>query len=136
MNKKNYLIIGITIFAFVIAIGAILLNQKNSDWTTDIKKSEYYHMVMTDCEGREKTIDNSILNELSNKWKQLSNNGPWTGNSSSCYKTLTINYENKGIVKQKQIIMIDSETLVLDLKTNTIYYTNASEVINYLNSLF
>lgn len=136
MNKKSYLVIIITILVFVITIVAIILSGNNKDWTTDIKKAQNYQMIMTDCNNIQKEIANSALEQLSNKWSTLSNNGPWTGDSSACYTTLTISYETEGIVRQKQIIIIDESTLVLDSNTSTIYYTNAEEVVNYLNSLF
>jgi len=137
MNKKNYLIIGGIILIFAIAIIAILLSgNNNNDWTTDIKEAQNYQMIMTDCNGRQKELDKNTLNTLANKWNNLSNNGPWTGNTTACYTTLAISYDTNGIVKQKNIILIDESTLVLDLNTTTIYYTNASDIINYLNSLF
>lgn len=137
MDKKNYLIIWGTMLVFIIAIVAILLSGKNnSDWTTDIKEAQNYQMIITDCNDRQKELDKSTLNTLSDKWDVLSNNGPWTGDTTACYTTLTISYDTNGIVKQKNIIIIDESTLVLDVDANTIYYTNASEIINYLNSLF
>lgn len=136
MDKKNYLIIVITILAFVIAIIAILLSGEKENWTTDIFEATNYQITMLDCNGREKILDNNILTTLSNQWDTLSNNGPWTGDTNACYTTLTISYDNNGIIRQKQIILIDDNSLVLDLQTSTIYYTNASEIINELNMLF
>lgn len=137
MSKKSYLIIGITVAIFVIAIITILLSDDNKeDWTTDILNSNSYEIIMTNCNDRQKTLENNTLNTLKEKWNSLSNNGPWTGNNNACYTTITISYDNNGIVRQKQILLIDDSTLVLDLQTITIYYTNAKEVIDYLNTLF
>lgn len=136
MGKKSYLIIGFTILAFIIAIIAILLSGEKENWTTDILEATNYQIIMVDCNGREKTLNNNTLTTLSNKWDTLSNNGPWTGDTNACYTTVTISYDNNGVVKQKQIILIDDNSLVLDLQTSTIYYTNASEIINELNMLF
>lgn len=136
MGKKNYLIIGATILIFAVAIIVILLSGNKEDWTTDIKNSQKYQMTMIDCNGREKKLDNSVLDSLSKKWNELSNNGPWTGDTNTCYTTLTISYDNNGIVKQKEIIIIDNTSIVLNLNTSTIYYTNANSLIAYLNSLF
>lgn len=138
MDKKNYLIISGTILIFVIAIIAILLsgNKNKSNWIEEIQKSQNYEITMKDCNGREKKIEKNTLNFLSEKWNVLSNNGPWTGNRNECYTTISISHDTNGIVKEKNIILIDSETLVLELDTTTIYYTNGEEIINYLNSSF
>ncbi len=138
MTKKNYLIIGATAIVFIIATVIILLlgNNNNEDWTSDILKSQSFQITMKDCNSRQKTLDNSILNTLSEKWTNLSNNGPWTGDTTACYTTITISYENGGIINTKEIVIIDNSSLALIVGNNTIYYTNASEVINYLNTLF
>lgn len=137
MDKKSYLIIGGTILIFVVAITTILLLGNNQDdWTKDILNANSYQITMIDCNGRQKTLENETLNTLKDKWNELSNNGPWTGNTNECYTTVTISYDTNGIVREKQILIIDDSSIVLDLQTSTIYYTNASEVINHLNSLF
>ena len=136
MNKKNYLIIGLTISAFVIAIITILiLNNNKGDWTTDILKASSYEIRIINCNGREKELEQNVLTTLSGKWNTLSNNGPWTGNTNTCYTTITISYDTNGIVKQKQILLIDETSLVLDLGTCTIFYTNAKDIIDYLNNM-
>ena len=136
MTKKNYLIIGCTIVFFVIVIIFILVTNNNKDWTSDIKKSASYEIVMTDCEGRQKTLDNNVLNTISNKWKKLSNNGPWTGNINNCYPTVTISYENKGIIQKKEILIIDNSSIVLTTNSGSTYYVNATDINNYLKGLF
>lgn len=136
MKKKHYLIIGGTILFFVVAIVVILLSGNKNDWTTDILKATSYQITMIDCNDRQKTLDNNILNTLSDKWNKLSNNGPWTGEANACYTTVTITYETNGIVRRKQILLIDDNSIVLDLETSTIYYTNAKEIIDYLKTLF
>lgn len=138
MGKKNYLIIGGTILIFVVAIIVILLlgNNNTNDWTKEIKEAQNYEITMTDCNGREKKLEQNILDYLSEKWKKLSNNGPWTGNSDKCYTNISISYDTNGIVKEKNIIIIDNKSLVLELDTKTIYYTNGEEIINHLNGLF
>ena len=108
MNKKNYLITGGTILIFLISIIAILFsnNQKNNNWTTEIKNSQNFQITMKDCNGREKELSDNILDTMSNKWHLLSNNGPWTGDTNTCYNTVTISYDNNGIIKQKQMILL------------------------------
>ena len=138
MNKKNYLIIGGTIIFFLIAIFIISFsnNKKNNDWTVEIKNSQNFEILMKDCNGREKLLQDEILNDLSNGWNTLSDNGPWTGNTDTCYNKVTISYENNGIVKQKEIIIIDNSSVVFNTDTTSTYYTNANNIINSLNSLF
>lgn len=139
MTKKNYLIIGSTALFFIITIIVILLlgnNNNSEDWTSDILKSQSYQITMEDCNGREKTLDNSTLTKLSEKWTNLSNNGPWTGDTTACYTKVTISYENGSIINTKEIVIVDNSSIALIVGNNTIYYTNASEVINYLNTLF
>ena len=137
MTKKNYFIIGITILIFVVAIVIILFAGSNKKyWTTDILNAQNYQIVMTNCNGREKVLDNNILNTLSSKWIALSNNGPWTGDTNTCYTTVTISYENNGIINKKEILLIDDTSLTLIQGNNSIYYTNAKEIIDYLNALF
>lgn len=137
MGKRNYLIIGGTIAIFIIVIAVIFfIGNTKEDWTTDILESNSYQITMTDCNNREKKLDNNILNELSKKWTTLSNNGPWTGNSDTCYTNILITYDNDGIINTKEILLIDNSSLALIVGNNSIYYTNANEIINYLNGLF
>jgi len=137
MDKKSYLIIGVTIFVFAIIIISILLFRNNNDnWTSDILNSQQYQMTMTDCNGRKKELDKNTLTSLNNKWNTLSNNGPWTGDDNACYTTLTISYETGGIVNQKEILIIDDSSIAFIETGNSIYYTNANEIINDLNLLF
>lgn len=138
MSKKNYLIIGVTILIFLIAILAITFsnNQQNSDWTIEIKNSQNYQITMKNCNGREKILSNNILDVFSNKWNLLSNNGPWTGDTNTCHNTVTISYDNNGIVKQKQILIIDESSIVFNIDTSNTYYTNANDIIKELNALF
>ena len=138
MNKKNYLIIGATILFFLIAIFIITFsdNKNNSDWTEEIKNSQNFEISMKDCNGREKLLPDNILDDLSNTWNTLSDNGPWTGNRDTCYSKVTIFYDNNGIVKQKEIVIIDNSSIVFNTDTSSTYYTNANNIINSLNSLF
>ena len=137
MNKKSYLIIGGTILFFTITIVAILLSKNNKiSWTHEIINSQNYELTMTNCNGREKKIDKNSFTTISSKWNILSNNGPWMGNSSICYTTVTISYENNGIINTKEILLLDNSSLALIENNVSTYYTNASEIINYLNTLF
>ena len=137
MGKKNYLIIGGTILVFLIAIIAILLSNNNkTSWTHDIINSQNNEITMTNCNGREKTLDKNSLTTISNSWNNLSNNGPWLGDNSICYTTITISFENNGIINTKQIILLDDSSIALIENNTSTYYTNATNIINYLNTLF
>lgn len=137
MTKKNYLIIGGTALFFIIAIVVILvLGKDKNNWTTEIFNSNNYEMIMKDCSGKEKKLNNTTLNILSEKWNSLSNNGPWTGDTTACYTTLTISYDTDGIIRKKEIVLIDSSSVAFLSGGSSIYYTNANEVINYLNEQF
>lgn len=137
MTKKNYLIIGVAALFFIIVIIVILsLDNNKENWTNDILNAQSYQMTINDCNGKEKSLNNSVLNTLSEKWNSLSNNGPWTGNTTACYTTLTISYDTDGIIREKEIVIIDNSSLTLLSGGASIYYTNASEVINYLNAEF
>lgn len=136
MNKKNYIIIGATALIFIVAIIVILLSKDNSNWTTEVLNAQSYEISMLDCNGREKELDKDTLNTLSDKWSTLSNNGPWMGDNNTCYTTVTISYENNGIVNTKEIILIDDTSLAFIEATGNIYYTQAGDIISHLNSLF
>lgn len=133
MNKKNYIIIGITALTFIIAIVTILLLNNNKNWTNEILNSQNYEVSILDCNGIEKNLDKYVLNTLSDKWNTLSNNGPWMGENNSCYTKVTITYENNGIINSKELLIIDDTSLVLIDATKSIYYTNAESIILYLN---
>lgn len=137
MGKKNFLIIGaITVFFIIAIILIFTLNNNKNTWISNILKSQNYEITMIDCNNREKKLKNETLNILSNKWNKMSNNGPWTGDPNTCYTKINISYENNGIINQVNIIIIDKNSLVLELGTETIYYTNSEEIINELNGAF
>jgi len=138
MNKKNYLIIGGIILIFFIVIITILLSIKNNKttWIAEIKNSQNYELTMTNCNGREKKLDKDSLTTINDNWNVLSNNGPWMGDSSICYTKVTITYENDGIVNSKEILLLDNSSIALIERNTTTYYTNATDIINYLNTLF
>lgn len=137
MSKKNYIIIGGTILFFLIAIITILLSKSNElTWIEEIKNSQNYELTMINCNGREKKLDKNSLTTIDNNWNNLSNNGPWMGDSSICYTTVTISYENNGIVNKKEILLLDDSSIALIENSTSTYYTNATNIINYLNTSF
>ena len=137
MTKKQYLTIYITIGIFIIIIAFILLKGNNkNNWLTTITKSNNYTITMKDCNDREVTLPRDTLTKISDNWNELSDNGPWTGNSDECYKTLTITYELNDIIETKQILLIDNTSLVLQDLKSTRYYTNSKKINDMLNDLF
>lgn len=137
MNKKQYIIVGITILLFIIAIAAILLNKNNQEsWMTQILNSQEYEITIENCNNKKTTLPKETVEELFSKWEELSNNGPWMGNNNTCYKTVTISTENNGIIEETEILLIDDTSLVLNINNSSTYYTNALHINNYLNTLF
>lgn len=136
MNKKEYLTLGVTIFLFIIIIIVILIQGNKNDWKKEILKSEEYQIAMTDCNDRTTSFPKETVSELFNKWTDLSDNGPWTGNNNECHPRVTITYTSKGIVKEKEILLVDDSSLVINTNDGYWYYTNSAKVNNYLNSLF
>ena len=109
MTKKQYTIIGITILIFIIIIAFILIKGNKSTWTKEILDSNSYTITKIDCNNNETKLDNSIMNKIDSTWKELSNNGPWLGDTNTCYETISIRFNN-------------SDT----------YYVNATNLINIL----
>lgn len=137
MNRKKYIIAGTTIIVFIIIIIIILLNKNSKEnWITEILNSEKYEITMKNCNNQEKKLPNEVLQELSNNWNKVSNNGPWLGNNNTCYNTVTINFETNNIIQKTEILLIDDTSLVLNINNSSTYYTNSSNINNYINSIF
>lgn len=138
MNRKTYFIIGSAIAVIIIAITifAFLSPKSNSSWLGEISNANSFEIIMSDCNGREKTLSKDVITNISNNWNKLSNNGPWMGDNNKCYKTVTISYENNGIINEKEILLIDETSLVLSSSGSSTYYTNASEIRSYLEEAF
>ena len=137
MSKKQYIIIGITILLFIGVIIAIMLSNKNkSNWATEILNSDKYEITMENCNNQKKELPKEALKELSQKWEELSNNGPWMGNNNTCYKKIIINYEKNNVIQEVEIELIDDTSLVLNINNTRTYYTKSSNINNYLDSLY
>lgn len=137
MNKKKYMTVGGTILLFVIIIVVILLQGNKKDaWMKEVLASEDYQITMTNCSNRTTMFPKETIKELFNKWNQLSDNGPWTGDNNKCYSKVTITYSKDGIVKQQEFMLIDDSSLAISSSNGYWYYTNSSEVNSYLNDLF
>lgn len=134
MTKKNYLVLGITAFIFLVVIIFILINKQNNNWTKEILNTNY-NIYYIDCENTENKLDKTVLNKIDTYWKELSNNGPWTGNNNVCYDTFTIRYDNNNVVQKIDILIIDNDSIVLKTNNDNAYYNHANNLITYLRSI-
>lgn len=132
MTKKQYIIIGITILIFIILIAFILIKGNKSTWTKEILNSNSYTITKIDCNNNETKLDNSIMNKIDSTWKELSNNGPWLGDTNTCYETISIEYDKNGIIQKREILILDNNSIVLRINNNDTYYVNATNLINSL----
>lgn len=132
MTKKQYTIIGITILIFIILIAFILIKGNKSSWTKEILNSNSYTITKIDCNNNKTKLDNSIMNKIDSTWKELSNNGPWLGDTNTCYKTISIEYDKNGIIQKREILILDNNSIVLRINNDDTYYVNATNLINSL----
>ena len=132
MTKKQYTIIGITILIFIILIAFILIKGNKSSWTKEILNSNSYTITKIDCDNNKTKLDNSIMNKIDSTWKELSNNGPWLGDTNTCYETISIEYDKNGIIQKRKILILDNNSIVLRINNNDTYYVNATNLINSL----
>ena len=132
MTKKQYTIIGITILIFIILIAFILIKGNKSSWTKEILNSNSYTITKIDCDNNKIKLDNSIMNKIDSTWKELSNNGPWLGDTNTCYETISIEYDKNGIIQKREILILDNNSIVLRINNNDTYYVNATNLINSL----
>ena len=132
MTKKQYTIIGITILIFIILIAFILIKGNKSSWTKEILNSNSYTITKIDCNNNETKLDNSIMNKIDSTWKELSNNGPWLGDTNTCYETISIEYDKNGIIQKREILILDNNSIVLRINNDDTYYVNATNLINSL----
>ena len=77
-------------------------------------------------------LDNSIMSKIDSTWKELSNNGPWLGDTNTCYETISIEYDKNGIIQKREILILDNNSIVLRINNNDTYYVNATNLINIL----
>ena len=120
MTKKQYTIIGITILIFIILIAFILIKGNKSSWTKEILNSNSYTITKIDCDNNKTKLDNSIMNKIDSTWKELSNNGPWLGDTNTCYETISIEYDKNGIIQKREILILDNNSIfLLYLKPNS-----------------
>ena len=130
MTKKQYTIIGITILIFIILIAFILIKGNKSSWTKEILNSNSYTITKIDCDNNKTKLDNSIMKKIDSTWKELSNNGPWLGDTNTCYETISIEYDKNGIIQKREILILNNNSIVLRINNDDTYYVNATNLIN------
>lgn len=135
MTKKNYIVIGVTILIFLGIIVLILINKQNSNWTKDILNTNNYDVYYIDCNNSENKLNKEVLNKIDTYWKELSNNGPWTGSNDICYDTISVRYDNNNVMQKIDIQIIDNDSIVLKSNNNTTYYNHANNLVTYLRSV-
>ena len=132
MTKRQYTIIGITILIFIILIAFILIKGNKSSWTKEILNSNSYTITKIDCDNNKTKLDNSIMKKIDSTWKELSNNGPWLGDTNTCYETISIEYDKNDIIQKREILILDNNSIVLRINNDDTYYVNATNLINSL----
>ena len=70
------------------------------------------------------------MNKIDSSWKELSNNGPWLGDTNACYETISIEYDKNGIIQKREILILDNNSIVLRFNNSDTYYVNATNLIN------
>ena len=136
MKKKNNNKYIITFFLILILIFAtvLLLNRKNNLIDSLIKNSNY-EINSLSCDGTTKVLDKKVLKEIKNNLKDLNNNGPFLGDLNTCYRKIIINYNNNLL----DIEIVNKSSIIIKESKNSqyyTYYTNAENLINYLNKYF
>ena len=134
MTKKNYIVLGVTAVILLGVIIIILVNKQSSNWTKDILKTNY-DVYYIDCENTENKLDKEVLNKIDTYWKELSNNGPWTGSNDKCYDTFTIRYDNNNVVQKIDLQIVDNDSVVLKTSNGNVYYNHANNLVTYFRSV-
>ena len=131
-KKKILLFIPLIVIILIIFLSLTLTKPKN--WIDNILKNDY-EIYTLECDGTTNILDKKVLVDIKNKWKDLSNNGPFLGNINTCHKKIIIDYTN--IVADIEIV---DDTSIIVKENNSddyyTYYTNAKELINYINKYF
>ena len=133
MKKKN-IILFIILIAVLLIIFLSLKLIKPKSWIDNILKYDY-EIYTLECDGTTNVLDKKELIEIKKKWKGLSNNGPFLGNINTCHKKIIIDY-NGNIA---DIEIVDDTSIIVKEHNNDdyyIYYTNAKDLINYINKYF
>lgn len=133
-RNKILILLGVSLL-FIIAITVIILNKDRNTLLSKIKSSDNYKIILENCDNTTKEIDKTNLETIEEKLKSISDNGPWLGNTNTCYQKISINYENDNIIQKLEIDVIDTSSIVITESKTSEYYTNATEFINYINSL-
>lgn len=132
MTKKNYIVLGGTILIFIIIILFILYQSQNKSWTKQILTSDSYEIYKIDCNNNQTKLDNNLMKNIDKSWKDLQDNGPWLGDSNTCYEKITISYDINDIIETKELLIIDNDSIVLSYNNTNEYYVNSSNLIKQI----
>lgn len=133
MNKKNYIIISVILLLIIPIIVYLLFFKSSYDkWMNDILKSESYSVTMTKCNDIEVTLPSSIVKEIFDSWNKTSDNGPWTGNTNTCYDKINITYTKDNNTNNREILLTSNNSLVTHLDGMDKYFVNTKEINTYL----
>lgn len=133
MKNKKIILIALPVI-ILIAIGVLLLSKKQNNWIDNILKEDY-EIYTLECDGTTNILNKDVLKEIKNNWNKLSDNGPFLGDLSTCYKKIIINYNND----IADVEIINNSSLILKESNENdyyTYYTNADNLISYLNNYF
>lgn len=136
MEKKKHITLIITTIIFIIIIAVILISGKTkTNWIEKVKTSDTYQININNCNGKEIIVPNETIDKIEEKLKNISDNGPWTGDNNKCYTTLTISYSNNNNIEYITIKTVDNNSFVLSTNGSDRYYTDSKELNNYINNL-
>ena len=139
MSKPKAFLYGM-LSGIVEPIGAIITillanNKGKVNWIKEVEKSNDYQITVNNCNEKETIVPNEVLNEISKKLNNISDNGPWTGDNNKCYSSLIISFSKESQIEYITIKLIDNNSFVLSTSGNDRYYTNSAELNNYINEL-
>ena len=133
--KKKYLIIISLIILVVIAL--FIITKNNNNIFSEILKSDNYIISMEKCNEQKIILPNETVKELSNMWKTVSDNGPWTGElTNNCYDKVTITYTKNNIKYTREMYIQSNDTMIVKLDNMNEYYVNTTEINKYLYSKY
>ena len=94
-----------------------------------------YEIYSLSCDGTTNVLNKEVLKKIKKSWKNLSNNGPFLGDITTCHKKIIIDYNNNIV----DIEIIDNSSIIIKENSSDdyyTYYTNADELVTYLNKYF
>ena len=132
--RKNKIILIILPIVILSLILVLLLTKKQDSWIDKILKQDY-EIYSLSCDGTTNVLNKEVLKKIKKSWKNLSNNGPFLGDITTCHKKIIIDYNNNIV----DIEIIDNSSIIIKENSSDdyyTYYTNADELVTYLNKYF